>query len=844
MANKLPRTTGNLTTAGTWADGSTVGPVLTHTTTQTITTSLSVSPAAAGNNEIVRYTRTKFSARPASPGAETVTFILRNITDTVDAATVTINKSDLPADGDCEICIDWGANITLTTGKNWGLGIKTSAITSGTLSWYVNTSGGNFPLVHFLSTASGAAPTTGDVLFIIGARTGAGALTTRTVTMDQNSANALSDIHISDGATCTWSTGATTLLTTSGSYTIYAGGTHNRGTSGGRVSASFTSTLDLTGATKGLVRKSGCTYNDYGATLTRTYDQLSSTANSGQAHLITVNNNSADWPQWGKLLGTAATTFNATRQHEQSTINSITTTDITCTGNLTNTHTGTNTSGQDQRAHVAMLSRNVITRWNAGTAGYIFNGPTSVVNESFTEITTASSGTFGSATANQRGIDIQTTTGSYSMTDCSIHDTGGATSAAACIVTGAAWNNVTFSRNVIYNHIGTSAIGISTAPTTGTNYTFDSNLLIGISTSSAGSAYVFGDVGGTITNNIANGIGTSTTATATSGGLALNESATFGTISGLVAYCNASSGIGIGSAALTTVGRNSRQTISSCKAWRNQTRGFNLGVSNNNMPIYTLSSCNAWGNGSEIDSTAGTTSTGWLFLNCTFDTGATVTSAEWMFGQAGGVFTGTLVGCSIGQNQAYTTLISAATAQLFQIESYGSSIAFTTLIGTQTSIHLDSYFESFNHNATAGDYRLATKNGSNFNEVSDTTHGEHTTCRALTPNIASNANDDNCEHWMEHRPAFSGTAPQPTFRLKSFSSWNGKAYIAVFFKGQIVSGPTEITSSVNSSTFTNCAITGSDPAENGSFDFRLTYSGTTGGLYLDAEGDAALRTIS
>lgn len=168
---------------------------------------------------------------------------------------------------------------------------------------------------------------------------------------------------------------------------------------------------------------------------------------------------------------------------------------ITLTSALSNVHQGNASSSPPIQAEVINLTRNVkIHGASSSLQGYIRFGSTTTVVMDYVQCYY-----LGSVTTNKRGIDIQTTTGSCTITNCTHHDSAG-TSLVAFYISGSTANNITLQNNGTYNIANTH---FQVDATTGTNITIDGNYAIGLNSST----YLINlaDVNITCTNNRVSG---------------------------------------------------------------------------------------------------------------------------------------------------------------------------------------------------------------------------------------------------------------------------------------------------------------------------------------------------
>jgi hypothetical protein len=199
----------------------------------------------AGDNVEVDGVMMYFEYRAASPSGW-MKVVLRNSTDSSDAATVTINVSDLPSapisgDGGFYVFFKFSAPVTLTTGKNFCIGIQAQ---NGTQVYgYKDATANNFN--RWLRRTATAAPQAADSMWVVGEVTGAGTGNDITITYDNNSTDAYTALWIGNRGFLTASIVATTQLQMAGNFIITAGGTYNQGTVANPMGAAYTHTIQF-----------------------------------------------------------------------------------------------------------------------------------------------------------------------------------------------------------------------------------------------------------------------------------------------------------------------------------------------------------------------------------------------------------------------------------------------------------------------------------------------------------------------------------------------------------------------------------------------------------------------
>lgn len=194
----------------------------------------------------------RFVSISATP---TGTFSLQlwNSTDSTQAAVVTCNMSDLATIGVKTIApsgfvyFKFGSPVTLLAGKAYSVRLLTSS--AGQATAYRDATGGNWTRMLVTSTtASGAA---GDNFFSAGAITGAGSITTNTVTYNITAATVWGSITVCHGSTMVCENSASKnyqLYIASGGTGLSVSGTFEIGNSSTRLDPTSTFVMEAQSA--------------------------------------------------------------------------------------------------------------------------------------------------------------------------------------------------------------------------------------------------------------------------------------------------------------------------------------------------------------------------------------------------------------------------------------------------------------------------------------------------------------------------------------------------------------------------------------------------------------------
>ena len=173
---------------------------------------------------------------------------------------------------------------------------------------------------------------------------------------------------------------------------------------------------------------------------------------------------------WGTgdtvVLASTSTTYS---QNDSRVLTGVSGTTLTVAA-LTNAHSGTT----PYQGEIINLTRNIkIQGASQLLCGYLYAYASSNVSCQWTEFAW-----FGSATTNKRGFDINTTTGTFFINGCSMHDYFATVNASIAFNTAAnPPSNVTATNNVIYNLSG-QFINFQLSPSTTSLITFTNNWFI------------------------------------------------------------------------------------------------------------------------------------------------------------------------------------------------------------------------------------------------------------------------------------------------------------------------------------------------------------------------------
>lgn len=409
---------------------------------------------------------------------------------------VTVNASDLPA-SQTWVLFKFASTLTADGGSDYKVAIKGSS--AGNATFYRNSTAGNW--AHILPTNANpaGAPAAADIIYIAGDWTAAATGSSYTVTMNAVAASIVDHgtLDIGQNGTLSYGTSASTAyyLRCSGNITVWAGGTLSIGTTGTPIPSTSTAILNLdcgSNVQYGLIVKDGGTFNAQGASMAYVWTYLASDEAANSTELTTAD--STGWANNDEIA--IASTTRTSSECEKGALNGAASgTTLTVDGfagaggGLAAAHSGT----APTRAEIINLTRNVqLFGASATFQAYILVNNTAVCDWDYAEFFW-----MGSATANKRGIDVLTTTGTFSANKCSAHDFAVANSYGFSLV-GANPDNFTISDCVLSNIANTA---IRLAATTGANWSLTGNVIVG----ACPAGFYLGECNGTVTGNIAVG---------------------------------------------------------------------------------------------------------------------------------------------------------------------------------------------------------------------------------------------------------------------------------------------------------------------------------------------------
>lgn len=722
MAVLIAAADGNFTSASTWqvadttsalsgSTSETSGHVVTTALSGTRTTAFTTPSTPAITIDAILI---KLNTRTGTTGTIKVQLEKDSDDSLVTGTDVTINCADLPAAVGADvnggwICFKFSSPVTLAASTAYQVAAVTSSSNQITL-WRDST---NLNIARLLRTTTTQAPVAGDDLVICGEKTAAGAQTTRTVTMNETATTdygsastslVVPALAICDGGTLTWGVASTTayLLKISGNVIIYAGGTHNQGTSGTPTPSGSSTELRFDCATNvdfGLTVRNLGVDNLYGTkAITAAYTKLTANAAAGATSLTVVD--TTGW-QDGDQIAISTTTRTATECEDKTstTITSSTTLGIAA---LASTHNVTNDANGDTRAEVASLTRNAKRNGaSASLQAYIDIKPTAVVNWSKFELKW-----LGSGTTLKRGVNVGTTTGTFTATLGSLHDFSLVNSEGLLFTGASGGSGISVTKNVFYN-IFTEHISITGL----SNWIISDNLFMLDGDTTFNAMIVFGFTCiGTFDNNIVVGSRASTGAA-----LWIGNQTVWGTWNGNEFHGSTWAGLGSSASSNQDMGTG---TISGGRSYRNG-YGVSFGYPARSSGI-VIDGLNIFGNSAVGLIVSGG---GFTVKNCVVNAGTTLTQPVGM--DIFGAGTVKVQSCTFGATNTHATsdvrIPTGTNCYSGRTIFQNCTMASSTEVSGTTALY-DGFIVSIRHDGTVGNNKSWVFGGraSDWSWVSDT----------------------------------------------------------------------------------------------------------------------------
>jgi hypothetical protein len=421
-------------------------------------------------------------------------------------------------------------------------------------------------------------PTTGDTFDIMGEHTGAGTGNNITVVMDNTATtdfgagtDSVVAMTINKRGSLTYAYSASTnyYLKLSGDLIVYNGGTLTIGDTTNPIPRTGTAVLEfdpVADGGMGLIARNGSIVTIQGLSRTVGKNIVACKLNTDEAANSTslgVDTNTG-WLD-NDVIVAAQTNRSSTNQVEIGAMNGDAAAAVLTVDGFTGTGGGikyAKSGTTPTQGHMGLLTRNVMFRSATSTLMTYMN----VKATATVDIDWCDFRYIGENATGKKGIEVETTTGSFNMQYCSIRDTED----QMFVTTGSTTNNITVSNNIWYNNntVKTASLyPFVIAATSGTNWVVTYNYFFGCSCDSTSRSTVqLNDVGGNFSYNIFTG-------SISANSISINENLTIGTFSYNEVYCE-NSGYGI------RVDQYCSGIIANCKSWFNGQSGFLAGASN------------------------------------------------------------------------------------------------------------------------------------------------------------------------------------------------------------------------------------------------------------------------
>lgn len=822
---------GNLTAAGTWGAVDATSYLNSETGSEVLTTAYSGTRSSAFTPGAITIDgiAVKLSVRTGTTGTISVNLEKDSDDSQVAGTEVTIDCADLPVAATADLNGGWiffkfAAPVTLVGATAYQVAAKTSSSTQ--VSLFRDGTADN--LSRFLRTTTTGAPAAGDDLIICGEKTGAGAETALVVTQDQTAATdygaaatslVTPAIAICDGGTLQSGVTAATayVLKVSGNVIVYSGGTLNIGTSGTPVpsgGSSFINVDCVANVDFGLLVRNAGTWNEYGtkgftASPSNHYALLTADENAAQTVIDSISDTTG-WQVSDELCFSPTTRTSS--EAESKIISTVAAGTVTLTAGLTNAHSGTNDANGDIRCEIGNLTRNVGIRGVSTTVQtYVVCESTAIVTLRYAEFQW-----LGSATVNKRGFNVNTTTGTFDMQYCSLHDFV-VTSSCGIFTAVTSGSGITFSNNVTYNINANHFVNVAT---TGV-HTVSGNMCcknVGVTP-----ILSIADAGMTLTNNMISA--------SANFGMLLNETnGVIGTHSGNVVHSCASSGVSLAG--------SWSGTISSLRSWRHTNSTGEGGIAINMLGASAsgraiIDGLVAFGNQSQnIALLNGRV----LLTNAVINSGATLTCPVGMrFGNGATNSNATvceLENCSFGATTAHATgdlgiwIISNP-----MVVMHNTTLASSTEVFFNSStMSYGSYICSLKHDGVAGAHKTWKYGGRTTGAALEIDTAQfHTASPSLRMYPGVSGTKLESSTW--EAAVASGATLTPSVRVRhsttgsgDSASYNGSTRARLIVKKNVAAG-------IAADTVLATATSASDGAANGAWEL---ISGTTAAVTDDA----------
>lgn len=824
--------TGNFTTNTTWGVVDATSYNGAQTTGNAFTTAYSATnrtTAFTPGAITVSHIGFKLANRTGTTGTLKLHIALSATHVEVAGTEVTINTADLPVAATADINGGWhflklATPVTLLAATSYEVEGKTSSATQ--ITPFSSATASNFSIA--LITTTNQAPAAGDDLIIGGEYTGAGTSNSFTVTMNQTAttdygstptaANSLitPGLAICNKGTLTWETTAATNynLKISNSIIIYSGGTMNMGTSGTPCPRDSTMTLTFdcgTNVDYGLVARNLGTLNVYGQSRTsgkniyycklNTDEAIASTSLGVDTDTGWLDNDEIAISSTTRTIGQCeAGALNGAAGASTLTVDGF----AGAGGGLAYAHSGTSPT----QAEVILLTRNVkIIGASATLQAYISTAATSTVTFSWAEFKW-----MGSGTAGKRGINITTTTGTFSAQYCSFRNFEVASSTGLFITSNT--TTITISYNVFYS-IYSEPIYISSGNST---VTFNITRCVIIKTTGANGIYYSTGANMIVTDCYIAGCGAY--------GISIPTSYIPFTVTGCVIHSNGSMGINHSNVAGPC-------SIINTSIWRNSS----YGIGTTYVHGWTLTNVLIFGNAT-TNLNAAYTFLGVIMTDCTLAGDTSFATTNGYSSQTGATsvqMTNCTFGVTSGIYVAHTTDLSLVTYGFYQFYLNNCKLASATEFSSISTMAQKSIVSSQKHDQTAGLHKTWLPYG--ILTIETTTVQGGGTSLKMTPSSSTYKLESYGAQGGFKVIVGNGQTCTPTVYVYEDASYNGARARLIVKRNDAmgISADTVLDTATAASDAAWEALTGTTAAvtADGVLEFIVDCDGTAGNLFVD-----------
>lgn len=745
----------------------------------------------------------------------------------VPGTAVTVNQADIALDlanGDNGfVVLKFAAPVLLLAATAYTVG-ATRSVGSGSMQLYTN--GTAFNYSRMLRTTTTQAPAAGDVLWVLGELTGAGTGNDITVTMDSTATtdygagiDGVIALGVGKRATLTYGTTAATnyYLRLSGEAIVYQGGVFNKGTTGTPIPRDSTAVIEfdpVADGGMGLIVRNGGTFTDQGLSRTSGKNITWCKLNTDEAIAQTTLGVDTDT---GWLSGDSIVVGKTNRSSSQVTESKVLNGDAGATSMDITVGLATARSGTSPtQAHIGLLTRNSKFRSASSTImTYLNVKATATVDIDWCEFTY-----LGDNQTGKRGIEVETTTGSFSMQYCSeygVEDFG-------FITLGSTTDNITVDDNVFYalNNVTTNGLFcFQIAATSGANINIRRNFFSNCRVAGASQAVVnLLDVGINFSNNVIND-------TLSGASLYMNQSGgTIGTFDNNEISCSTSaSGLQFSSNGVKGV-------INGLKCWFDNADGINFNATVLDM---TLNDVELFGNGSRnmFFNTLSNVTFNRLITNSA-TTAATASAIQMNGGsvQSNVVFNDCQFSQASGIKTAHTQEILMANSTSNNILFNNCLLGAATFIAGQSSMSGSSVIAVNKQNQTANKHLWYTSYGTASSTGAGLTDTTVRTPGSLNVRIAPTDATTGFS-WSFFIPATSNTTVSfQGFFQKNAAFGTDVATVSLFLPGSTVADSTSTLSNTTGSYLSAAVSAYYSGAVDGLATVTINAKTTTANAYL------------